>query len=131
MRRVLRGSWSRSPSPAALLKELWNVDHSPMPVESWGLALEKADGDDDRVWLGRANVAIMTGRFAEAAPWLDRCAGRRPDDPAVWQARLDLAMAIGDVAGFWKAADRLPSDRLERGVGPARFAPGSPPAAAT
>jgi len=113
LRRVIRGSWSRSPGPAAVLKELWVVDHSPMPVESWRLALEKADTDDDRVWLGRANVAILTGRFAEATPWLDRCALRRPDDPAVWQARLDLAIATDDLAGFWRAAPHRSADCLD------------------
>jgi tetratricopeptide (TPR) repeat protein len=104
VRRLVRASWYRSPTPAALLKELWVLDHSPMPVESWRLALEKADNDDDRVWLGRASVAILTGRFAEAAPWLDRCVRARPDDPAVWDALLDLALATGDVSGFWRAA---------------------------
>ena len=67
----MRGSWSRSPTPASDLKELWTLDHSPMPVEAWKRSLEAADGDDDRVWLGRANAAITTGRFDEAAPWLD------------------------------------------------------------
>ncbi len=114
VRRVIRGSWSRSVIPAGDLKELWALDHSPMPVESWRIALEKADDNDDRVWLGRANVAILTGRFAEAVPWLDRCALGRPDDPAVWHARLDLAMATGDLAGFWNAAAHVPADRLDR-----------------
>ena len=64
----MRGAWSRSPTPAGDLKELWTLDHSPMPVEAWKKALEAADGDDDRVWLGRSNVAITTGNWAAAAP---------------------------------------------------------------
>ena len=37
--------------------------------------------DDDRVWLGRADLATRTGRFDEADGWLRRCeapAARRP-----------------------------------------------------
>ena len=130
VRRVLRGSWSRSPSPAALLKELWNVDHSPMPVESWGLALEKADGDDDRVWLGRANVAILTGRFAEAAPLLDRCPAGGPTTRPSGRHGLTWPWR----SATWPASGRprtacLPTALNRRQS--ARFAPGSPPAAAT
>ncbi len=113
VRRVIRASWCRSPDPAPVLKELWALDHSPMPVESWRRALESADDDDDRVWLGRANSAILTGRFAAAADWLDRCLKRRPDDPAVWQAELDLALADDDATGFWEAAHHLPADRFD------------------
>ena len=113
VRRVLRGSWPRAPDPASVLKELWFLDTTPVPVEALRLALEKADGSDDRVWLGRANQAILTGRFAEAAGWLDQCVSHRPDDPTVWNARLDLAMATDDEAGFWRALDRLPEDQFD------------------
>ena len=88
---------------------MWTLDHSPMPVEAWKKSLEAADGDDDRVWLGRANVAITTGNWDEAAPWLDRCVLKRPDDPAVWRARLELAVGTLDEAGFWSA--RRPPSR--------------------
>ena len=109
VRELVRGAWSRSPTPAGDLKELWTLDHSPMPVEAWKKALENADGDDDRVWLGRASVAITTGNWAEAGPWLDRCILKRPDDPAVWRARLELAVASQDEAGFWPAVAQLPA----------------------
>ncbi len=49
--------------------------------------------DDDRVWLGRANLAIRTGVYDEAERWLDACQRRRPDDAPVWRARLTWAMA--------------------------------------
>jgi tetratricopeptide (TPR) repeat protein len=111
-RRVLRAVWSRSPNPAGVLKELWTNDHSPMPVEAMKRALDAADEDDDRVWLGRANQAILTGRFADASGWLERCTQRRPGDPPVWQARLDLAVATGNLNDFWTAAGHLPSDRF-------------------
>ena len=112
VRQVLRRSWCRSPDPAGVLRELWLLDHSPMPVESWGAALEKADGEDDRVWLGRARHDLATGRFAECARWLSLCEKRRPEDPAVWQAALDLALAEDDVALFWKAAAHHPARRM-------------------
>jgi enediyne biosynthesis protein E4 len=113
MRRVLRGSWCRSADPAGVLKELWMLDHSTIPVEAWQFALDKADNDDDRVWLGRAHHAILIGRFRDAADELERCLRRRPDDPAVWRARLDLALATDDVAGFWAAVAHLPADRFD------------------
>jgi enediyne biosynthesis protein E4 len=109
VREIVRGAWSRSPTPAGDLKELWTLDHSPMPVEAWKKALEAADGDDDRVWLGRANVAITTGDWGEAAPWLERCIEKRPDDPAVWRARLELALGTRDEAGFWSTVAHLPA----------------------
>jgi tetratricopeptide (TPR) repeat protein len=107
VRRVLRASWCRSSDPAGVLKELWLLDHSPMPVAAWRTALDKADDEDDRVWLGRANAAMLTGDFAAAATWLDRCRERRPDDPAIWRAYLDLAMATADIPAFSRAAARL------------------------
>jgi tetratricopeptide (TPR) repeat protein len=120
VRRVLRASWHRSfgrtPDPASVLKELWLLDRSPMPVEAVQGALDRADGEDDRVWLGRANIAILTGRFAEAAGWLDRALARRPTDPAVWRAKLALARAVGDVSGVREAAGRLPAESFEPGA---------------
>jgi Flp pilus assembly protein TadD len=120
VRRVLRASWHRSfgrtPDPASVLKELWLLDRSPMPVEALQGALDKADREDDRVWLGRANNAILTGRFAEAAGWLDRALGRRPTDTAVWRAKLALARAVGDVSGVREAAGRLPAESFEPGA---------------
>jgi thioredoxin-like negative regulator of GroEL len=113
MRRVLRASWWRSADPTGVLKELWMLDHSSIPIEAWQLALDKADNDDDRVWLGRAHHAILVGRFHDAADVLQRCLKRRPYDPAIWRARLDLALATDDVAGFWVAVAHLPADRFD------------------
>jgi tetratricopeptide (TPR) repeat protein len=113
VRRVLRGSWPRAADPAGVLKELWFHDTTPVPVEALQLALEKADDTDDRVWLGRANQGILTGRFPYAAGWIDRCLLRRPLDAAVWKARLDLAMATGDLTAFWAALAHLPASHFE------------------
>jgi thioredoxin-like negative regulator of GroEL len=63
---------------------------------------------DDRVWLGRANLAIRQGEFDEAARWLDACLKRRPDDIPVWRARLDWAVATDRVAEAREALKHLP-----------------------
>jgi tetratricopeptide (TPR) repeat protein len=103
-------AWPGASDPSELLQDLWQNDTEPAPVDGWKVFLDAADPQDDRVWLGRARHAILTGRLSDAAAWLERCLGRRPDDPAVWRARLDLAMATEDGAGFWRAARRVPAD---------------------
>ena len=112
-RRLLRATWAEEPRPAEILWELWVIDFSPQPIEAWSEALSKADATDDRVWLGQGVVATLKGDYAEASRRLDACLHARPDDPAVWRARLDLARASGDEAGVWQAARRVPADRLE------------------
>jgi enediyne biosynthesis protein E4 len=64
--------------------------------------------EDDRVWLGRANLAIRQGEFGAAAQLLDACLKRRPDDVPVWRSRLDWAVATGREAEAWEALNRLP-----------------------
>src|SRR5262249_22074088 len=87
---------------------LYRLDHSAFPVDYVRKTLDGGDSDDDRVWLGKANLAIWSGRFAEAATLLEACARRRPDDPAVWRARLAVARSTGDRPAFLRAATRLP-----------------------
>ncbi len=65
--------------------------------------------DDDRVWLGRANLAIRSGALDEAARWLDACLRKRPDDGAVWRARLDWAVAAGRIESARAAMGHLPA----------------------
>ena len=64
--------------------------------------------DDDRVWLGKAILAIRTGSYAEAAQWLDGCQRRRPKDVPVWRARLDWGRATNQVEAVRQAAEHLP-----------------------
>ena len=54
---------------------------------------EETAGQDDRIWLARANLAISQGAFDEGARWLAACRRRRPEDVAVWKAYLEWAMA--------------------------------------
>jgi tetratricopeptide (TPR) repeat protein len=109
---VLTAAWSGAPDPGALLQDLWQNDAEPVPVDGWKIFLDKADSDDDRVWLGRARHALVTGRLDDAQAWLKRCLDRRPDDPVVWKAIVDLAVATADVDRFWAAAARLPAAAL-------------------
>jgi tetratricopeptide (TPR) repeat protein len=113
IRRGLRHAIRFAPDPSSVLKELWALDESPFPVEAWRKALEHADPEDDRVWLGRAAVATLTGRYDEAAGWLARCLRQRPNDLAVNLAALALARARDDVAGVRSAAARIPLAALD------------------
>src|SRR5262249_26374912 len=67
---------------------------------------------DDRVWLGRANLAIRSGRFDEARSWLDACRQRRPGDPAVWRSWLDWAQETKELDEVELALRHLPADRF-------------------
>jgi tetratricopeptide (TPR) repeat protein len=106
MGRLLRAAIEATEAPqeiADLLGELWNVDHDPYPIDaarSYLDDLARDAPDDDRVWLGRANLATRSGRLDEADKWLTACERRRDEDPAVWRARLDWAIAANrpDVA---------------------------------
>jgi len=64
--------------------------------------------DDDRVWLGRANLAIRTGDMRDAERWLDQCEKKRPDDRAVWRARLEWAMATDRIDAVERAMTHMP-----------------------
>lgn len=65
--------------------------------------------DDDRIWLGRANLAIRSGAYDEAWGLLDACLRQRPDDTALWRARLSWAMAMARVAEAREALRHLPA----------------------
>jgi tetratricopeptide (TPR) repeat protein len=109
-RRVVLASWASADSPAAVMQELYRLDTMDLSPDLTRGFLEAADADDDRVWLGRGNLAVRAGRFDEAARWLDACSRRRPNDPAVWRARLELVRATGDAEGAWRALDHLTAD---------------------
>ena len=90
--------------------DLWRA---PLPVELVRDRLEtvgRMAPGDDRVWLGKANLAIRTGLYDEAERWLDACLRQRPDDVPVWRARLDWAVAAGRVTQAREALKHLPLD---------------------
>jgi tetratricopeptide (TPR) repeat protein len=117
VRKLVRWSWDRYPDRVGVLRELAQVESlNPFSVAKTREALERASRsapDDDRVWLGCANLATRTGRFDEAAGWLRRCEARRPDDPAVWRGWLDLALASQDASAALRALRRFPDDCFE------------------
>jgi enediyne biosynthesis protein E4 len=112
VRQAIVASWPETDSPAEVVKQLSRIDTAALALEMIRNTLEKGANDDDRVWLGRANLAIRTGQFDSAAKWLDACSKRRPDDRVILRAQLELARASNDIAGAWRALERLPGDEL-------------------
>jgi enediyne biosynthesis protein E4 len=97
------------------INQLWlyiQLPSKPVPDERIRATLERASGvapEDDRIWLWKATLAIRSKSYEEAARWLDRCLARRPEDAAVWRARLDWAMATRRVAVARECLKHLPA----------------------
>jgi enediyne biosynthesis protein E4 len=97
------------------INQLWlhiQLQSNPATDETIRAILEQAGQvapDDDRIWLWKANLAVRTRSFAEAARWLDLCQARRPEDAAVWHARLDCAMATNRAPAAREALKHLPA----------------------
>jgi tetratricopeptide (TPR) repeat protein len=111
--RLIEADWEGAADPLGLLREHAALDLEAFPAEGVRAILEEAARkapDDDGIWLGRAFLATLSGRFDQAETWLDSCAQRRPDDPAVWSARLDWAMAAARDDDVRRALARLPAD---------------------
>jgi thioredoxin-like negative regulator of GroEL len=110
---ALNQSGEAALEPAIKLLRL-HIDLSsrPAPVEDARRVLDRASQlapDDDRVWLGRANLAIRTGALDDAGRLLDACLQRRPDDVPVWQARLNWGLATRRVDVVQQALTHLPA----------------------
>lgn len=88
---------------------------TPNTVEDARAYLETAAGldpDDDRVWLGRANLAMRTGAYDEAKRWLDACLTRRPQDVPVWRVCLNWGMATNQLEIVRRALKHLPNEEF-------------------
>jgi tetratricopeptide (TPR) repeat protein len=108
--RLFQEGFDGLPDLVATLRELWRLQGEPYPADEFAQALAiaaQAAPEDDRVWLGRANLAIRNGRLDEADRWLSACERRRANDPAVTRARLDWAIASGRPDVVADAAGRL------------------------
>jgi tetratricopeptide (TPR) repeat protein len=106
-----RSGEGASESAINLVRMYIELRRRPVPVEVIGSDLDPAarsNPQDDRIWLGKANLAIRVGAYDEAARWLDACLRRRPDDVPVWRARLDWAVATRRVAEAQEAMTHLP-----------------------
>jgi enediyne biosynthesis protein E4 len=110
---VLNASGKGALEPAIkLVLEHIELSLNAAPVETIRAVLERASKlapDDDRVWLGRANLAIRTGALDEAERWLDACQGRRPDDVPVWRARFTWALATKRIDVVKQALMHIPA----------------------
>ena len=103
-----------------LVRQHIELTFKPPPVETVRASLEQAAKlapDDDRVWLGRANLSIRTGAVDEAQRWLDACQRRRPDDVPVWRARLSWGIATNRIDVVKNAVAHIPDWESS----PARF----------
>jgi len=112
VRELILEEWALADDQATVLRRLYLLDHSAFPVDYVRQGLETGDPNDDRVWLGKANLAAWCGRFDEASRWLVACQQRRPQDLAVWRARLELARSAGDLDTVMRALDQLPLSRF-------------------
>jgi tetratricopeptide (TPR) repeat protein len=117
LRRRKHEEWAIASNKAEVLRTHWQIDEpKAAPLRTIGARLEEAGRlapEDDRVWLGKAHLAIRSARFSEAETWLDRCLRRRPEDPVVWRARLEWAMATDRMAEAIEALRHLPAYRFE------------------
>jgi len=110
--RRLRRRWQTDRDPVAILKAHWLLDSQPMPIGPVRDRLDRMGReapDDDRVWLGRADLDTRTGLFEEAQAWLRSCEARRPEDPDVWRGWLDWALAAGRADEAGRALAHLPA----------------------
>ncbi len=117
LRRAIEADFSRAADQADLLRQHWLLDETrAYAVGALRARLDKdhaAAPDDDRVWLGLASLALHTARFDDADAWLKKCLVLRPDDPIVWRARLDWAMATDHLHEAALAMKRLPAKGLD------------------
>jgi enediyne biosynthesis protein E4 len=111
-RDLFRSGIAEHPEPAEALRILLKFDADAYPAESAGEQFAQAlklAPDDDRVWLGLANVALAQGRLDEAATWLDRCEAARPADQSVARARLAWALAADRPKAVVRALKTIPT----------------------
>jgi tetratricopeptide (TPR) repeat protein len=104
------GQGALDPAIKLLLRHV-ELTTGAVAIDAVRTSLDKAAKlapDDDRVWLGRANMAIRTGEMKDAERWLDQCEKKRPDDRAVWRARLEWAMATNRTDAVERALTHMP-----------------------
>jgi tetratricopeptide (TPR) repeat protein len=117
VKSLLRADLAEADDPLRDLKELSNLDLSRLPYDGLKEALEKAGNlapEDDRVWLGKARLAIEAGGWDEANDWLTRCR-RAGADPPVWRAQLEWARGSGRPDEAIEAARQLGPEGLGLG----------------
>jgi tetratricopeptide (TPR) repeat protein len=114
---LLRASLAAADDPMRDLRELSNFDLERLPYDGLRATLEKAGQlapEDDRVWLGKARLALEDGRWDEAEQWLLRCRGAGAD-PTVWSTWLDWARGAGRPDEVLTAVRHLGAEQLDPG----------------
>ncbi len=114
LRTSMIESWRTTETPALLVRKLAAQETMPLPILNIRQSLENNPYNDDRVWLGRANLAAKTGQLEVAGKLIDYCLEKRPNDPVVWRAALELAQMAGDPGRVWRALEHLRFDGLTR-----------------
>ncbi len=113
LQRRLRKEWAGAKNQADILRRHWLIDEiRSYPAGALRTRLDELGRlapDDDRVWLGRASLAIHTTQLADADAWLKKCQARRPADTSVWRARLDWARASDNLTEALAAMSHLPA----------------------
>ncbi len=88
------------------------IDFKPNPVENVRAYLDPAlrmATEDDRVWLGQANLMLRTRDYDKAWQWLNACLQRRPTDLPVWRSRLKWGMATNRIDVVRQSLAHLPA----------------------
>lgn len=104
----------------SMLREHMGLDLEILPVEwnlEWLAAGEAKAGEDDRriLALARAHAATGAGDFDRAWVELKWCRERWPDDPIVWKAWLDTAVAAGRPDLASQALGYVPASSVDEG----------------
>jgi len=111
-RGLLQTVAEKERDPTEILRTLWRLDNDPYQLDAATQLLasvQRSASNDDRLWLALADLATHGGQLEESGGWLTRCEQARPDDPAVWKARLDWALVADRPDEVARAADHLPA----------------------
>jgi len=114
-RRVLLKQGERLHDPTRQLTMLWSLDAAAFPTEGIRQELMRAHEsapDDERVWLGLANLEIRAGRFEEADRWLSKCEKAEGDDWLVARSRLLWSREVDRPDMAVASAGRFPAELL-------------------
>jgi tetratricopeptide (TPR) repeat protein len=98
------------------LASLWVMDVEEPVIGDWTASIEQAarlTPDDPRVRLAQTFLDRSAGRFQDARTLIDRLIAQRPDDRAVLQERLQLAMAEGDFSKALEISKQLKFTKAE------------------
>src|SRR5262249_22439138 len=117
VRPLLHAHLAAADDPIGDLRQLSNYDLERLPYDGLKAALEQAGQlapEDDRVWLGKARLALEDGRWDEAESWLSRCRDAGAD-PAVWRTWLDWARGAGRPDEVLEAVRHLGPEHLDPG----------------